>query len=902
MKATTTNLEYDYDFSVVMAVYNVEEFLSEAIESLLKQDIGFERIQLILVDDGSTDSSGSICDKYAQQFPTNILAVHKENGGVAAARNEGLKHVSGRYINFMDSDDKFSPEAFRKVFDFLQNNSCVDIATIPLYYFDAFAGEHWQNGKFAQGTRVIDLMEEYTATIMFVNSSFFRHETKDVINFDDRLVCGEDQKVLFEVLSKTMKLGVVTGCYYYYRRRSSGEASLIGSKEYKYGWYFDYFTYLFDWACSFFTQKFSTVPPFVQYQLMCDLQWRFKENYSEQMNTVLNSSEIDLYKERLFKSLSCIEDKYINEMKMLPPEFKLYALQKKHGTKPSIAKDSEGGLSLFYGKERILSLSRQACFLDFIDITSDSKLEIEGHFLLAGFTENDPEFALDSNGKFIDCIVFPRPEHNKYCFDEIILKGYGFKGSISLNANNKNRVKFVQTVQNELIEKKRLRFLHHSPISGKFKHEYFSKNNYIVARKGNVINITSHNLRRIVSREKNFIKEIKASGNKSYATALSIRKKAFLNSLFSKNRKTWIISDRINAAGDNGEALFEYLCANPIKNVDVYFAINKNTTDYERLKKIGPVIDLNSSNYKNMLTKADLLISSQIEKAFLNPFGASYDIVRSLLKFKLVFLQHGITKDDLSSWINRYKANISLFVTSARKEHLSIVGNPQYYYSSEVVKRLGMPRHDKLLNNNTKPSSTKRVLIAPTWRANLVTNTDPATGLKAPRNDFENSLYFNFYNKLINNKDIQQAAAKYGYEIDFLLHPCMVQESTKFKSEFVNILTKGNYSELFQNSDIMLTDFSSVAFDFAILKKPIIYAQFDQDSFFEGQIYNHGYYDYENEGFGPVCLDLETAIEELVGYMKNPVLNQKYLERINDFYSFPIEGSNERIANALQSL
>ena len=79
-----------YDFSVIMAVYNVEVYLRQAIDSVISQTLGFEKIQLILVDDGSSDKSGEICEKYASEYPDNIIVIHKENGGVASARNEGL--------------------------------------------------------------------------------------------------------------------------------------------------------------------------------------------------------------------------------------------------------------------------------------------------------------------------------------------------------------------------------------------------------------------------------------------------------------------------------------------------------------------------------------------------------------------------------------------------------------------------------------------------------------------------------------------------------------------------------------------------------------------------------------------------------------------------------------------
>ena len=125
-----------------MAVYNVELFLEEAIESVIAQDIGFDQVQLILVDDGAKDSSGAICDRYAQRYPQNIFVIHKENGGVSSARNEGLRHVQGEYVNFLDADDKLSPQTLREVYAFFEKyGDQTDLACIPLRFFDAQTGD-----------------------------------------------------------------------------------------------------------------------------------------------------------------------------------------------------------------------------------------------------------------------------------------------------------------------------------------------------------------------------------------------------------------------------------------------------------------------------------------------------------------------------------------------------------------------------------------------------------------------------------------------------------------------------------------------------------------------------------------------------------------------------------------
>ena len=93
--------DYKFAFSVIMSVYNVEDYLEEAILSIIKQDVGFEKnIQLILVNDGSIDNSEDICLKYQKMYPKNIVYKKKKNGGLSSAKNVGLKYIEGRYVNF----------------------------------------------------------------------------------------------------------------------------------------------------------------------------------------------------------------------------------------------------------------------------------------------------------------------------------------------------------------------------------------------------------------------------------------------------------------------------------------------------------------------------------------------------------------------------------------------------------------------------------------------------------------------------------------------------------------------------------------------------------------------------------------------------------------------------------
>ena len=86
----------DFLFSEIIPAYNVEKYIGEAIESIVNQDIGFtQNIQLILVDDGSTDATGTICDSYQERFPENVLVIHTDNQGASAARQAGLAQACG---------------------------------------------------------------------------------------------------------------------------------------------------------------------------------------------------------------------------------------------------------------------------------------------------------------------------------------------------------------------------------------------------------------------------------------------------------------------------------------------------------------------------------------------------------------------------------------------------------------------------------------------------------------------------------------------------------------------------------------------------------------------------------------------------------------------------------------
>ena len=114
--------------SVIIPVYNVEEYLRECIDSVLNQT--FSDFEVILVNDGSTDSSGEICDEYVEK-DERVTVIHQKNGGLSVARNIGLSEANGKYVYFLDSDDYISENALATLLNIAENDSS------DIVFFDA---------------------------------------------------------------------------------------------------------------------------------------------------------------------------------------------------------------------------------------------------------------------------------------------------------------------------------------------------------------------------------------------------------------------------------------------------------------------------------------------------------------------------------------------------------------------------------------------------------------------------------------------------------------------------------------------------------------------------------------------------------------------------------------------
>lgn len=190
----------------------------------------------------------------------------------------------------------------------------------------------------------------------------------------------------------------------------------------------------------------------------------------------------------------------------------------------------------------------------------------------------------------------------------------------------------------------------------------------------------------------------------------------------------WLISDRINKADDNGEAFLKFLHDNKLHK-HTYFVIKNDSADNAVVKQYGKVLDHYSLKHRLMHLFAAKIISSAGDDYVFCPFWGRNYIKDILWNQKRIFLQHGIIKDDLSGWLNKYNKNLDLFITAGKAEYNSILeGN--YFYDDNVVKLTGLARYDRLENKRKKI-----ITIMPTWRTSLTNAGDYAITGKDNYND-----------------------------------------------------------------------------------------------------------------------------------------------------------------------
>lgn len=206
--------------SVVIPVYNVEKYLKECLDSVLAQT--FKDLQVILVDDGSTDQSGKICDEYAAK-DDRVTVIHQSNKGAAEAKNTALEQIKGEYFVFVDSDD------------YLENNMIETLLTaakkaqadiVECGFIDEYKQKSQvheltsENKEYTMKSYMKYYIENWNASLLW--NKIFKTDVLKDIRFRHERRCIDDEFFTYKLVLKSEKIVVIPGAYYHYRKRKSG--------------------------------------------------------------------------------------------------------------------------------------------------------------------------------------------------------------------------------------------------------------------------------------------------------------------------------------------------------------------------------------------------------------------------------------------------------------------------------------------------------------------------------------------------------------------------------------------------------------------------------------------------------------------------------------------------------
>ena len=395
--------------SVIIPIYNVEDYLKETIESIINQTIGFDNIELILINDGSTDNSEQICLEYKNKYPNNIIYKKQKNSGVSVARNEGIALASGKFISMPDGDDKWDLDVFEKAIDFFEKNKSINMVSFRVYQFDGVERFHPLDYKYDKN-KIVNVMKEPTMVQTLVTSMIYRSEFLKKYKFDKEIGYSEDAKVLGTMFMDCYEYGIICDSKYYGRKRKNN-SSATQTSTYKKNWYnktiLDCYYFLADES----KKRYGKIIDVIQLTILYELQWRF---FTDKEKISLNQEEIKEYYKLIVDLLKECSDKNI----MLSPAANDYKRRKlleiKHN---GIIYDKFKIKSnfLYFNNTKIISIDDLYIKCENIYI-KNNKLNLKLNFNI--FVTNEFKILLETNSKKETIKSSKRLEDNKIFYNE----------------------------------------------------------------------------------------------------------------------------------------------------------------------------------------------------------------------------------------------------------------------------------------------------------------------------------------------------------------------------------------------------------------------------------------------------------------------------------------------------
>ncbi|GAA0629529.1 CDP-glycerol glycerophosphotransferase family protein [Sporichthya brevicatena] len=835
------NLFPRYRFSVVVAVYNVEQYLDEFLQSLDKQTFPRERYEVILVNDGSTDGSLAKLEAWARRNPEHTKVLSKPNGGQSSARNRGLNVAAGEWVTFPDPDDILDPAYLKRVDKFLTTNPEIYmVATNRINYIEKTGktAPHPLARQFGNRNHVRDLTTDPdyfhgSAPAAFflldsLNETGLRFDEELRPRFEDGHFCSR-----YLLQRKRPIVGFASNAKYTYRKRADA-SSTLSKADLDPGRYTTVVERGYLDLLKTAQAKLGSVPGWLQTFVLYELWWYFdSEDRFTSAENAAHGEVADEFHRLLPQLLVHIDPDRISSFSFRPfkPDWRDALL---HGYSDAPWHQDYVTVDWRDKQQGLVRVSfRYTGALPRVDY----------------YVEGAPTEPVAAKSRSIT--YFERT----LLFERIAWLPLG---ALRVSVNGRDLAIKLKDPASELRSAPRGWLTRHVPTG-----------------------------KPVVARDLLNPEQLRTDALVRLSQSAPV-KRTFLDA--------WVLMDRITEADDSAEHLFRYL-RRKHREINAWFVVDAASPDYERLRKTyhRRVVAHGSTTWKLLMLNCAHLISSHIDEPIVRPPEILPILPRPQWRF--TFLQHGVIRDDISAWLNT--KHIDLMITSTPAEHASVTGDPSPYRLTEKeVRMTGLPRFDLLRRAGEAWPGEKRnlVLVAPTWRNWLNPGSGP-DGFQEAAAAFVKSEFAVEWRALLTAPELRDRAEKGNLEIGLLLHhnlqrlaPALDLPSYIKPLRFASGLTR----EHFARARVLVTDYSSMAFNGAFLLRPVVYFQFDHERVFAGgHLGRLGYFEYRRDGFGPVTTDRSSAIGAVCEALdRGPDPAPDYLGRMEA--AFPMRDGQNR--------
>lgn len=878
---------FEYKVTMIVPIYNMENFLADCLDSLVNQTIDPEEMEILLIDDGSPDNSIDIMREYASKYP-NMKILRKENEGLSRTRNYGIACAKGKYIMYIDADDTISPETVKSVTDFFdQHYDEVDLVNYNEYpIIDGEKGTPHYRYKTLVHSGVYDLTLPENAFISQTRINVcVKNMGKDNVLFDlNREFRHEDQKYCIEVVRRKMKIGYCSKGTYYYLHQAE---SIV--RTYFYAYYIFENTMKF-WEDIFAYYEDGVIPQYIQAMYLNDINWKTTSDILLPYH--YEPEKFEIAKQRILRLLDKVDDEII----LRHPAVDNFHRQFFIGLK------SNNDIKVLTGVDQIAIANHDRLIYDTqkIEIVVqryrivDGKIKMMAFIKSAAFNYIDkPKLYLMLNKKATQLEEIPLIESSWGYYRAKTKTNTFWTFEIELPMKGLRSFEFKVEINGDLYGTRYyfMPLAYFNFAMRRLTHYYENKQ---ITYEAGVFYVKKKNKEEY----REYLKLQKAKYRKSNKKTWVLRRLCMKK--IKRYSNVWLYHDCKGVRKDNAYYQFEH----DIKQKDGvrrYYVINEE--EYGKAKRRFPrkyrkhMIRFGGWKHKYLFLSARKIITAFIEWNNFSPFpkGQLKKFMEVSSRPDLVYLQHGVLHAHVPWKYSLDRLLIDKEVISTNYERENLINN--YCFNESALIPSGMPRYDHI--DVDKPANN-RILFAPSWRKYLVGMAKAGEWITI-ESKFLNSKFFEETEKFLNSEKLEQLLEENDMYLDFKLHP--IFERYKHLYHITNERVSMADSVISETDyKIFMTDFSSFVFDFVYLERPIIYFLPDDEMFRAGM---NDYREIDipfEEGFGDFVKTSEEALEALDKILVNDCRPEpKYAERMKDFFLYKDNNQTERIYQALTS-